>query len=82
MSRRELSPQAELPRSHFFLTISRGELWEERRRLADLVAMGATYKDAARTLGISPATVRNQLHSAYAKLGIPGRRQLAAALAR
>lgn len=52
------------------------------RRLADLVAMGATYKDAARTLGISPATVRNQLHSAYAKLGIPGRRQLAAALAR
>jgi len=51
-------------------------------RIARLVADGATYKEAARRLGISPATVRNQLHRVYGKLTIAGRRELAPALLR
>lgn len=38
------------------------------RRAADLYIAGATKKDIAKRLGISPSTVRNQLASVYAKL--------------
>lgn len=62
-----------IPRQQALLTPS--EL-----RIARLIADGATYKEAARQFGISPATVRNQLHSVYDKLAIAGRRQLATAL--
>ena len=39
-------------------------------RTAKLAAEGLQYKEIARQLGVSPATVRNQLHSAYTKLGV------------
>jgi len=46
-----------------------GPLTLAERRAALLVADGLTYKEAAQRLSISPATVRNQLHSVYKKLG-------------
>ena len=63
------------------MTAGQALLTPAELRLGRLIAEGATYKDAARLLGVSPATVRNQLHSVYGKLGIAGRRQLSAALA-
>lgn len=47
---------------------------------ATLVANGASYKEAARLLNRAPATVRNQLHSAYQKLGITNKNSLSNAL--
>jgi DNA-binding CsgD family transcriptional regulator len=44
---------------------------------ATLVANGYSYKEAAKRLLLSPATVRNQLHSVYAKLGINNKATLA-----
>jgi len=44
---------------------------------ATRVACGHSYKQVAKELSLSPATVRNQLHSAYAKLGIPNKTALA-----
>lgn len=49
-------------------------------RAARLAAEGLQYKEIARQLGVSPATVRNQLHSAYRKLGVSNKTALAAAL--
>lgn len=49
-------------------------------RAARLAAEGLQYKEIARQLGVSPATVRNQLHSAYTKLGVSNKTALAAAL--
>lgn len=47
-------------------------------RAAELVAKGMSYKAAAGELAISPATLRNQLHQAYLKLGIKSKGELAA----
>ncbi|OGA12541.1 MAG: hypothetical protein A3G25_00090 [Betaproteobacteria bacterium RIFCSPLOWO2_12_FULL_63_13] len=44
-------------------------------------ADGKTYKEIAQKLGISPATVRNQLQSAYHKLGVRSKIALAHQLA-
>lgn len=52
------------------------------RRVALLAAEGATYKEIARRCGVSPATVRNQLHAAYAKLDVRNKAALNGALAR
>ncbi|HEX8885725.1 MAG TPA: helix-turn-helix transcriptional regulator [Noviherbaspirillum sp.] len=49
-------------------------------RAARLAAEGLTYKEIARQLAISPATIRNQLHSAYRKLGVPNKTALRNAL--
>lgn len=46
------------------------------RRVAGLAGNGLQYKEIARELGISPATVRNQLHAVYQKLGVADRRGL------
>ncbi|MBV7536589.1 helix-turn-helix transcriptional regulator [Duganella sp. sic0402] len=46
--------------------------------VAQLAAQGLSYKDIARQLDNSPATVRNQLHSVYNKLGVENKTQLAA----
>lgn len=51
------------------------------RRVAMMAAAGATYKEIARDCGVSPSTVRNQLHAVYAKLGLRNKTQLASALA-
>lgn len=49
--------------------------------VATLAAAGMTSKQIGDQLGLSPRTVDNNLRRAYAKLGISGRRDLAAALA-
>lgn len=56
------------------------ELSSAEYRAAKLAAEGLQYKEIARQLGVSPATVRNQLHSAYTKLGVSNKTALAAAL--
>jgi len=48
--------------------------------VARLAARSLSYKEVARELGTSPATVRNQLHSVYGKLNINGKAALAQAL--
>jgi len=50
------------------------------RRVAELAAEGATNRDIARRLYLSPKTIEMHLRSAYRKLDIPGRGHLAAAL--
>nr|WP_217343684.1 helix-turn-helix transcriptional regulator [Noviherbaspirillum sp. L7-7A]MBV0877753.1 helix-turn-helix transcriptional regulator [Noviherbaspirillum sp. L7-7A] len=49
-------------------------------RAARLAAEGLSYKEIARQLDISPATIRNQLHSAYRKLGVSNKTALRNAL--
>lgn len=49
-------------------------------RVAKLAVEGLQYKEIAKQLGVSPATVRNQLHSAYRKMGVTNKTALAAAL--
>lgn len=49
-------------------------------RAARLAVEGLQYKEIARQLGVSHSTVRNQLHSAYTKLGVSNKTALAAAL--
>jgi len=49
------------------------ELTPAERLVAELAASGLSYKEIANRLGRSPATVRNQLHSVYGKLGVMGK---------
>ena len=56
------------------------DLTEAETTVAWLASNGMSYKEVARELGKSPATVRNQLHSAYAKLGVNNKTSLAASL--
>jgi DNA-binding NarL/FixJ family response regulator len=49
--------------------------------VADLAAGGQTNRDIAQTLYITPKTVEVHLGSAYRKLGIASRHELASALA-
>jgi DNA-binding CsgD family transcriptional regulator len=48
-------------------------LTKAERAVAERISQGLSYKDTARALGIAPATVRNQLHVVYAKLGVKGK---------
>jgi DNA-binding CsgD family transcriptional regulator len=50
------------------------------RRVAEIAAQGATNRDIARRLYLSPKTVEMHLHSTYRKLDLPGRAGLATAL--
>lgn len=50
------------------------------RRVAELAAEGATNRDIARRLYLSPKTIEMHLRSAYRKLEIPGRGHLTAGL--
>jgi len=56
-------------------------LTASERRVADLAAGGQTNRDIAQTLYVTPKTVEVHLSSAYRKLGIASRRDLARALA-
>lgn len=47
------------------------------QQVAVMQAGGAPYKTIAKVLGKSPATVRNQLHAVYQKLGVANRTALA-----
>jgi DNA-binding CsgD family transcriptional regulator len=55
-------------------------LTPSERRVADLAAAGLTNRRIAQRLGVTPKTVEVHLSSAYRKLGVTSRRQLAAAL--
>jgi DNA-binding CsgD family transcriptional regulator len=55
-------------------------LTPRERDIAALAAQGESSKDIAARLYLSVRTVNNHLQSAYAKLGVSGRRQLAGAL--
>lgn len=57
------------------------ELSSAEFRVARLAAEGLQYKEIARELGVSPATVRNQLHTVYRKLGVSNKTALTNALA-
>ncbi len=54
-----------------------GSLTESELRVARLVARGATNRDAAEQLFLSPHTVSSHLRSAFAKLGVRSRVELA-----
>lgn len=56
------------------------ELSTAEYRAAKLAAEGLSYKEIARQLHISPATIRNQLHSTYKKLGVSNKTALRNAL--
>lgn len=48
--------------------------------ILDLVARGLSNVGIAASIGVSPHTVRNHLHSAYAKLGVSSRMEAVALL--
>lgn len=58
-----------------------GSLTASERRVVDLAARGATNRDIAQALFVTPKTVELHLSHAYRKLGISSRHQLGAALA-
>ena len=58
-----------------------GELTPTERRVAELIAAGHTYREAADALFISPKTVQWNLSKVYAKLGLRSRAELPAWLA-
>jgi len=55
-------------------------LTASERRIAELAARKGSNRDIAQDLFVSPKTVENHLGRVYVKLGIKGRRELAAAL--
>ncbi|MBK4736314.1 helix-turn-helix transcriptional regulator [Noviherbaspirillum pedocola] len=55
-------------------------LTEAERRIAKCAALGMQYKEIGKQFDISPATVRNQLHAVYKKLGVANKTALAVAL--
>jgi DNA-binding CsgD family transcriptional regulator len=57
-----------------------GALTPAERRVADIAAGGASNREIARRLYLSPKTVEMHLRSAYRKLDLPGREGLATAL--
>ena len=52
-------------------------LGERERIVAEQFATGASYKQIAQELGVSPSTVSNQLGHVYAKLGVTNKLELA-----
>lgn len=57
-------------------------LTAREREVLDLVATGQTNKEIARTLGVSPATVKAHVERIIAKLGVSDRTQAAVLAAR
>jgi len=53
------------------------QLTRAEMAVANLIAQGLSYKEAAKRLSRSPATVRNQLHSVYLKLSVDNKVALA-----
>lgn len=52
-------------------------LTDSELRVIELIAQGATNRDVAAQLHLSPHTVKTHVHNAFAKLGIASRTQLA-----
>ncbi len=57
-----------------------GMLAPRERAVADQYGQGLSYKEIARELGITPATVRSYLKTCYDKLGVSNKVQLQQAL--
>jgi DNA-binding CsgD family transcriptional regulator len=55
-------------------------LTHREREVARTLAAGKSHKEAARILGVAPATIRNQTQAVYAKLGIDNRASLVSLL--
>ncbi len=79
-ARAEISATGARPRTTALRGV--GSLTASERRVADLAAEGHSNRDIAQMLFVTPKTVEVHLSSAYRKLGIGSRRELAAALAR
>jgi class 3 adenylate cyclase len=60
----------------------RDDLTPQELQVAELIADGATYKDAAARLFLTPKTIEFHLGKVYRKLQIAGRRELPKALER
>jgi DNA-binding CsgD family transcriptional regulator len=58
-----------------------GSLTDGERRVAELAAAGASNREIAEALFVTPKAVAFHLGNVYRKLGVPGRAGLAAALA-
>ncbi|KAA0978535.1 helix-turn-helix transcriptional regulator [Pseudomonas sp. ANT_J28] len=75
-----LSPNAE----HVILsleTLSRGAVLAPRERTAAMLfAAGHSYKEIAKTLSLSPATVRTYLRNCYLQLGVKSKVELGSVL--
>lgn len=48
-------------------------LTHRERQVARVLAAGNSHKEAARILGVAPATIRNQTQAVYSKLGVDNR---------
>lgn len=57
------------------------ELTSQELQVASVVARGATNKEAATQLYLSPKTIEKHLGSVYAKLGVRSRTELASLVA-
>lgn len=82
---RAISVRASLQAHAICLVITAHEretpaLTRAEQRVASLAAQGLQYKEIAQLLDVSPATIRNQLHSAYSKLGVSNKTSLAGVL--
>lgn len=55
-------------------------LTKREQLVARVLAQGMSHKEAARTLGIAPSTIRNQTQSIYQKLDVDNRASLAASV--
>lgn len=55
-------------------------LTHREREVARVLAAGKSHKEAARILGVAPATIRNQTQAIYAKLGVGNRASLSSLL--
>lgn len=74
-----------IPHNHFFLAVLRNkgpldQLSARELEVAKRLAQGASHKEIARDLGISPATARNHVASVHAKLGSSKAAQVATLL--
>ncbi len=79
----ELAGRAEQPATPALHAVeARARLTAAERETAALAAAGRSNKDIAAHLVLSPRTVENRLQRVYEKLGIAGRTELAAELAR
>lgn len=78
-ARVELSASGGRPRRDALLS-GPASLTPSERRIAELACRGASNRQIAQTLFVTPKTVEYHLRNAYRKLGIPSRRELSGAL--
>jgi DNA-binding NarL/FixJ family response regulator len=74
LARQLASPEAETPPPQQPLALS-----EQQWKILELLVQGSSNKAIARTLGVAPSTVKNQLTVLFGKLGVTNRTQAAIA---